>query len=79
MTLANEISKENLKKYIGKEYEVLIENKNYDGKLYVGRTYMDIPDTDGEVFIKTNKNLKTGTWEKCKITDVKEYDLIGEI
>ena len=35
MTLANEISKENLKKYIGKEYEVLIENKNYDGKLYV--------------------------------------------
>lgn len=79
MTLANEISKGNLKKYIGKEYEVLIENKNYDGKLYVGRTYMDIPDTDGEVFIKTNKNLKTGTWEKCKITDVKEYDLIGEI
>ena len=40
---------------------------------------MDVPEEDGVVFIKKEKELKLGTFEKCKIIDVKDYDLIGEI
>lgn len=79
MEIAQKTSKENLEKTLGKEYEVLIEAKTFDNKNYIGRTYMDIPNEDGVVFIKNTKQIPEGTWPKCKITGIKEYDLIGEI
>lgn len=79
MKLANGISKNQMKYYIGKTYEVLIETKTFDGEYYVGRTYMDIPDMDGVVFIKVTKPNLEGTWANVKIEDVKDYDYIGEI
>ena len=72
-------SKENLEKTVGKTYDVLIETKTFDDKYYIGRTYMDIPNEDGVVFIKNTKSNLENTWTKCKITSVKEYDLIGEL
>ena len=39
MSLAKKISNENLKKCIGKTYNVLIENITFDNKFYVGRRY----------------------------------------
>ncbi len=44
-----------------------------------GRTYMDVPEEDGVVFIKSDKEIAVGDFVKCKITDVKDYDLIAEI
>ncbi len=44
-----------------------------------GRTYMDVPEEDGVVFIKKEKELKLSTFVECKIIDVKDYDLIGKI
>lgn len=79
MQIARETSKENLEKTLGKEYEVLIEAKTFDDKFYIGRTYMDIPNEDGVVFVKNTKQVQEGTWVKCKITDIKDYDLVGEI
>lgn len=79
MEIAKRTSKENLEKAKGKVYEVLIESKTFDDKYYVGRTYMDIPDEDGVVFVKNTKQISEGTWVNCKITDIKDYDLIGEI
>jgi ribosomal protein S12 methylthiotransferase len=81
MQLQQEISKSNLENKIGKEYEVLIENVSFDGKYYIGRSYMDVPDMDGVVFIKnaTRSKDQIGKFVKCKITDVQDYDLIGEI
>ena len=79
MEFAQIISKHKLENKIGNEYEVLIESSTFDDKYYIGRTYMDIPEEDGLVFIpKTKKNLE-GTWTKCKITDVRNYDLIGSL
>ena len=80
MSLQQQISKEKLKNRIGKEYEVLIENKTFDNKYLVGRTKMDVPEMDGVVYIKntSDKNL-INKFVKCKIIDVKEYDLIGEL
>ena len=52
MSVAKDISAEKLKSYIGKEYKVLVEDTTFDHKFCVGRSYMDIPDTDGMVIIK---------------------------
>jgi ribosomal protein S12 methylthiotransferase len=75
MELQKEISKENLNKHIGKELEVIIEGKTKNGKQYVGRSYMDVPDIDGVVYVETDKELKNGDFIKCKVTDVTDYDL----
>ena len=79
MELQQLISKEKMKDTIGKEYEVLIETKTFDGKYYIGRSYEDVPDIDGLIYIKNNfkENLE-GKFIKCKITNVKEYDKIGK-
>ena len=79
MSLAQKISKQKLTEKIGKEYETLIETLTFDEKYYVGRTYMDIPEEDGVVFIPNTKPNLENTWINVKITDVKNYDLIGEI
>lgn len=79
MELAKVIAQENLDKYIGNTYKVLIESKTFDGEYYIGRTYMDIPDTDGVVFVKNTKHSLENSFIDCKIVGNKDYDLIGEI
>lgn len=79
MSLQQEISRKNLQKRIEKEYEVLVENKTFDNKYFIGRTKMDVPEMDGVVYIKNNGNEDLiNKFINCKITDIKEYDLIGE-
>ncbi len=56
MSVAREISNKNLESYIGNTYDVLIENITFDNKFYIGRTYMDIPETDGIAVIKNTKD-----------------------
>ena len=69
MELAQKISKQKLQEKIGQEYEMLIETETFDKRYYVGRTYMDIPEEDGLVFIP--KNNIQNTWIRIKITNVK--------
>ncbi len=81
MKIQQEVSKEKMKEKIGKTVEVLIENKTFDGKYYVGRTKQDVPDIDGLVYIKIEKEnqnlIHQFVW--CKVEDVREYDLIAKI
>ena len=86
MKLQQEISKKNLERFINKEFKVLVEDAyvNDEGDLYfVGRTYMDVPEIDGYVYIKATKEeaekIELNTFNICKIKDIKEYDLIGEL
>ena len=79
MSIAKEISNKNLESYIGNTYDVLIENITFDNKFYIGRSYMDIPETDGTVIIKNTKSNLVGEFVECKIIDVNNYDLIAEI
>lgn len=79
MEIQQKVSKENLNKYIGKEVEVLVEEKTRDGKYYVCRSYMDVPDIDGVIYLKASKELRSGDFVKCKIqSSINEYDLLGE-
>lgn len=81
MKLQNEISKQNLEKCIGKTYKVLIEDAVADesegGAIFIGRTYMDVPEIDGYVYLKGDAEINT--FVNCKITGVMDYDLWGEI
>ena len=78
MNIQNEISTEKMKEKIGQEYEVLIEDYSDDGLFYVGRSYMDSPDTDGVIYVNIEDDL-IGKFVKCKIVNSSDYDLIAEI
>lgn len=80
MKLQQKISKQKLEENIGKELEVLVENKSFDGKYLIGRSKKDVPDIDGVVYIKNNKidENNINKFIKCKITKVNEYDLVSE-
>lgn len=79
MKIQKEISDRKGKEKIGKTYEVLVENKSFDGKYLVGRTYMDVPDEDGVVYIQSSDTSLIGKFIKVEITDYSDYDLIGKI
>lgn len=83
MEVQQEISKQILENKIGKTYKVLIEDMSFDGKYFIGRTMQDVPEEDGLVYIENNENLNESeildNFVNCKIVDVSNYDLIGEI
>lgn len=79
MQIQQEVSKENLEKLIGKEIKVLVEGITFDEKYYVGRSQYEVPDIDGIVYIKNDKELEIGNFVNCIIVDSNEYDLIAEI
>ncbi len=79
MALEQQISRIKLEEKIGNEYEAVVDGFSEDGRYICARSYMDIPNEDGTIFIKNNGKTKPGDFIKCKITAVKNYDLIGEI
>lgn len=79
MTLQQEIAFDKAQDMIGEELLVMIEGKIPDENAYVGRTYMDSPGIDGNIFITTDEQLMSGDFCKVKVTGALEYDLIGEI
>lgn len=78
MSLEQKISKIKLEEKIGNVYKILIDYITDDKKYLIGRSYMDIPNEDGVVFIKNDGMTEVGSFIECKITGVREYDLIGE-
>ena len=83
MEAQQEISKQILEEKIGKTYKILIEDISFDKKYLIGRTMQDVPEEDGLVYIKKDKNLNENevlnSFINCKIIDVSNYDLIVEI
>lgn len=79
MALQKNVSKEISQKQIGRTLKVLLEERSFDGKYYVGRSYMDVPDIDGVIFVNSNEENLEGQFVNIKITGAQDYDLIGEI
>ena len=51
---------------------------NEDGKkVYIGRTYMDAPDVDGQVFFESDYEIMSGELVEVEIIASDEYDLFG--
>ena len=79
MSLQQKIASETQQEMVGKELEVLIETKTFDGKYYVGRSYREVPDIDGLIYIEVVDKALEGKFVKCKITKANGYDLIGKV
>ena len=83
MEAQQEISKQILEEKIGKTYKILVEDISFDKKYLIGRTMQDVPEEDGLVYIKKDKNLNENevlnNFVNCKIINVSNYDLIGKI
>ena len=79
MTLQNQIAKIKLEEKIGNTYEAVVDSIENNGKLLIARSYMDIPNEDGVIYIPNKGNINIGDFINVKITDTQGYDLIGEI
>ena len=79
MSKQKQISTQKLQQKVGNTYTVLIDGFTADGKFALARSYMDIPDEDGVIYMKNNGEIKVGEFVKCKIIGVREYDLLGEL
>ena len=75
MEIQKEISMHHNESLIGKTVRVLIDS--HDGEFFIGRTEWDAPEIDQEVFVRSSRILKTGTFHTVTITDAVEYDLFA--
>ena len=79
MALQQEISAEKAESHIGQEMSVLIEGYLYEDDIYIGRTYMDAPKVEGNVFVRAQEELISGDMVPVRITGANEYDLMGDV
>lgn len=76
MSIQQQISTRNLRKFEDKNLEVLVEEIQED--YAVARTYADTPEIDGVVYVNPYKNMKVGEFINIKIIDTLDYDMVGE-
>ncbi len=79
MRRQNEISQANLQEKVGSTLLTLIDGFTDDGKYAIGRSYMDIPDEDGVIYMQNNQKVKEGDFVECEIIKVNGYDLLGKL
>ncbi len=77
MDIQSQLSLEKNQSFVGKTLKVLLESK--ESEYYIGRSYRDAPEVDGEILFKSVRNLKAGNFYDVRITDCDEYDLYGEL
>lgn len=77
MQVQQKISAKQLKKYVGKTMQVLVDSVSPDG--IIGRTCADAPEVDGVVHITSSGRVLAGTFIKVLIEDSDEYDLYGKV
>lgn len=77
--LQSELSAENLKKYMGKKLEVLVDGVSGETDLLLeGRSKYQAPDVDGIVYINEG-TASPGDLVEVEITETTIYDLVGGI
>ena len=63
---------------VGKELRIVVEGR--EGDYYIGRSYRDAPEVDGEVLIPVkDKALKVGKFYNATVFDCNEYDLYAHV
>jgi ribosomal protein S12 methylthiotransferase len=77
MLKQQEISSQKLKQRVGRDLQVLVEQKTDDG--YIARSYADAPEIDGLVYIDTDLSLNPGEFYQVRVYDSDEYDCYGHL
>lgn len=77
MEIQKDISFKRNKSFIDKKLNVLIEN--IEGDYYIGRSYRNAPEVDGEIVInRRNNNINPGDFCISEVYDNNEYDLFAK-
>ncbi|MCM1114771.1 MAG: 30S ribosomal protein S12 methylthiotransferase RimO [Clostridium sp.] len=76
MDIQYSITEEANKSRIGNTYKVVVDS--FEEGHYIGRSYLDSPEIDSGIIIRSAKELAIGEFIHVKITDYDGYDLIGE-
>ena len=79
MQVQAEISADILKAKVGTTQRVIIDEPEDEDGVAVGRTMADAPDIDGLIYVTTDRPLKPGDFVDVKVTDSRDYDLIGKL
>lgn len=77
MNIQRGIVKDLNKLKIGNIYDTIIDGST--GEYYIGRNYEMAPEIDGLIYITKGKVFKKGDIIKVKITNIMEYDLVGDV
>jgi len=79
MDIQREISAEKNQALLEKRLKVLVESR--EGDFYIGRSYRDAPEVDGEILVKSlnGKRVIPGSFYDAKVYDANEYDLFAEV
>ena len=74
-----QISYDYNERQLGTIKEAVVEGFDKWAECYFGRTAADAPDIDGKVFFSSERPLQVGDYVNIKITDMLDYDLLGEV
>ncbi len=77
MQLQSRISEDKLADKVGNTLQVLIDEA--DNNEYIGRSYADAPEIDGNVFVSSTQPLQAGDLVSVHINSAAEYDLWGSV
>ena len=72
-----EISKQTLSGFIGKQIQVVCDSIDYDKNCFVGRAYFQAPDIDGKVYFHAHEAMQ-GERYSVLIERADSYDLYGK-
>ena len=79
MELSAAISEDKNAELVGRELDVIIEGYVPDDDCYVARSYRDAPDVDGLVYLKSERELISGSILPVKLTKSDIYDFYAEL
>jgi ribosomal protein S12 methylthiotransferase len=74
LEIQKQISLEDNNRLIGNELKVIID-RSENGR-YVGRSYLDAPEIDQEIFVD-GKDLVIGEFRMARIYDAEEFDVFA--
>lgn len=77
MEIQKEISLEKNKQLSGHQLKVLVEGR--ENGYYVGRTYREAPEIDGDVLMPAERNINIGDFYNVEFYDYNDYDVFGKL
>ncbi len=78
MEIQKDISLKINENFIGQKLRVLIDGR--EGDYYIGRSYRDAPEVDGEILIPVSgQKITPGEFYMAEVFDFNEYDLYANI
>lgn len=73
------VSEQYNQRMVGKTVEAVVEGFDRYAECFFGRTAADAPEIDGKIFFTSQEKLSLGQFVQVTITEILDYDLIGEV